>query len=166
MNCYDICRIYDSQTCLNLFRFNMIQIATIHMILKHVYTCSDSIWYELLRFIWFSNMLRRVLRCIMKYSKIWGNGTCTKCFLIQSDFLDHFEQVEQSKSIAKRSDSFYFTRKPPSFWNASKKWNVSYLRALNFCKRICAFRVVNPCGRWIRIFSLDSIIIQDKIQLV
>jgi hypothetical protein len=34
---------YDSQTCLNLFRFNMIQIVPIHMILKHVQTCSDSI---------------------------------------------------------------------------------------------------------------------------
>ena len=32
-NCYDS---YDSQTCLNLFGFNMIQIVTIHMILKHV----------------------------------------------------------------------------------------------------------------------------------
>ena len=27
------------QTCLNLVRFNMIQIATIHAILKHVWTC-------------------------------------------------------------------------------------------------------------------------------
>ena len=36
-NCYDS---YESQTCLNLFRFNMIQIVTIHMILKHVDTCS------------------------------------------------------------------------------------------------------------------------------
>ena len=32
---------YDSQTCLNLFRFNMIQIVTIHMILKPVWTCSN-----------------------------------------------------------------------------------------------------------------------------
>ena len=28
-------------TCLNLFRFNMIQIVTIHAILKHVWTCSN-----------------------------------------------------------------------------------------------------------------------------
>ena len=27
------------QTCLNLFRFNMIRIVTIHTILKHVWTC-------------------------------------------------------------------------------------------------------------------------------
>ena len=35
MNCHDSC---DSQTCLNLFRFNMIRIVTIHVILKHVWT--------------------------------------------------------------------------------------------------------------------------------
>ena len=48
MNCYNS---YDSQTCLNLFRINMIRI---DMILKHVKT-------------WNQNM--------MKYSKIWANGT-------------------------------------------------------------------------------------------
>ena len=62
MNCYDS---YDShrylnmfkQTCQNLFRFNMIRIVTIHMILKHVWTCSESIWHESLRF---SNMSKLV----------------------------------------------------------------------------------------------------------
>ena len=39
------------QTCLNLFRFNMIQIVTIHAIFKHVWTCSklsklDQIQYD------------------------------------------------------------------------------------------------------------------------
>ena len=59
LNCYNS---YDSQTCLNLFRFNMIWIVTIHVILKHVWTCWNMselvqiIWYELLRFMWFSNM--------------------------------------------------------------------------------------------------------------
>ena len=46
MNC---CDSYDSQTCLtgqvqtrlNLFRFTMIWIATIHTLLKHVWTCSN-----------------------------------------------------------------------------------------------------------------------------
>ena len=33
--------IYDFQTCLKLFRFNMIWIVTIHKILKHVWTCSN-----------------------------------------------------------------------------------------------------------------------------
>ena len=62
LNCYDS---YDShrylnmfkQTCQNLFRFNMIRIVTIHMILKHVWTCSESIWHESLRF---SNMSKLV----------------------------------------------------------------------------------------------------------
>ena len=88
LNCYNS---YDSQTCLNLFRFNMIwivtihvilkhvwtcwnmselvrfnmiQIFTIHVILKHVWTCSDSIRYELLRFMWFSNMSEHVETCL------------------------------------------------------------------------------------------------------
>jgi hypothetical protein len=67
-NCYNS---YDSQTCLNLFRFNMIRIVTIHMILKHVWTCSDSIWYELLRFIWFSNMSELVQN---HYDTNWHNS--------------------------------------------------------------------------------------------
>ena len=53
--CYDS---YDSQTCLNLFRINMTWIVKI---LKHVYTCSKSIWYEL---IWFSNMSEHVETCL------------------------------------------------------------------------------------------------------
>ena len=59
MNCYDSC---DSQTCLNMLKYvwtcsdHMIWIITIHVILKHVLTCSDSIWYKLLWFMWFSNM--------------------------------------------------------------------------------------------------------------
>ena len=43
-NCYDSC---DSQTCLTM--------------LKYVWTCSDSIWYELL---WFSNMSEHVPTCL------------------------------------------------------------------------------------------------------
>ena len=46
--CYDS---YDSQTCLNLFRFK---------------------W-----FIWYSNMSKRVLNSNTKFCKIWVNGT--KC---------------------------------------------------------------------------------------
>ena len=68
MNCYNS---YDSQTCLNLFRINMIRIDTI---LKHVKT-------------WNQNM--------MKYSNIWANGT--KNVWRQSDSLDRCEQVEGSK---------------------------------------------------------------------
>ena len=37
-----------SQTCLNLFRFNMVWIVKIYMILKHV-TYSDSKWHKLLQ---------------------------------------------------------------------------------------------------------------------
>ena len=85
MNWYNSC---DSQnmsehveTCLNLFRFNMIWIVMIHMILKHVWTCwnkhvltcSNSIWYELLRFIWFSNVSEHVQTCLnlYRFNMIW-----------------------------------------------------------------------------------------------
>ena len=62
MNCYN------SLTCLNLFRINMIRIVTI---LKHVWTCSESIWYELL---WFSNMSKLVQN---QYDTNWYNSqTC------------------------------------------------------------------------------------------
>ena len=54
--------------------------------LKNVYTCSDSIWYQLLRFIGFSNMSEHVFKHVetrnenmMKYSKIWANGTKKVC---------------------------------------------------------------------------------------
>ena len=53
------------QTCLNLFRFNMIQIVTIHTtclnMMKHVLTCLESIWYELK---WFSNTSEHVQTCL------------------------------------------------------------------------------------------------------
>ena len=60
-------------TCLNMFRFNMIRIVTIHGILKHVWTCSDSIWYELLQFMWFSNMSEHVETCLnlFRFNMIW-----------------------------------------------------------------------------------------------
>ena len=45
MNCYDS---YDFQTCLNLF------------IIQYDTNWYDWIWYELLRFIWFSNMSKLV----------------------------------------------------------------------------------------------------------
>ena len=63
--CYNL---YDSQTCLNLIGFNMILIVTIHMILKHVYTCSELI---LLQFLWFSNMFKLVQD---QYDMNWYNS--------------------------------------------------------------------------------------------
>ena len=56
MNCYNSC---DSQTCLNM--------------LKHVWTCSDSIWYELLQFLWFSTMSEHVETCLnlFRFNMIW-----------------------------------------------------------------------------------------------
>ena len=70
MNYYDSC---DSQTCLNLFRFNMIQIVMIHVILKHVWTCSDSLRYKLLSFMWFSNMSEHVETCLnlFRFNMVW-----------------------------------------------------------------------------------------------
>ena len=90
------------QTCLNLFRFNMIWFVTILKyvwtcsltrsnisklvqiqydancynyqtclnMFKHVKTCSDSIWYELLRF---SNMSEHVQTCLnlFRFIMIW-----------------------------------------------------------------------------------------------
>ena len=80
------------QTCLNLFRFNMVHIVMIHdscdsqsclNLLKHVKTCSDSIWYELLQFIWSSNMSEHVQTCLnlIRFNMIWirvsnGTGQC------------------------------------------------------------------------------------------
>ena len=42
----------------------MIWIVMIYMILKHVWTCSDSIWYEFLQFMQFSNMSEHVETCL------------------------------------------------------------------------------------------------------
>ena len=70
MNCYDT---YDSNTYLNLFRFNMIWILTIHMIPKH----------------------RNWNRNMTKYYKIWANGKKKV-----SDNLDRFKQVEESKILS------------------------------------------------------------------
>ena len=120
------------QTCLNLLRFNMIWILTIHRILKHVWTCSNkhvqtcsgSIWYKLLLFIWFSNISEQVQTCLnlfrfnmiwidtilkhvwtwnqnmMKYYKIWANGRRNVPW--QSYSLDRCEQVERSKTHLSR----------------------------------------------------------------
>ena len=43
------------------------------MIFKHVYTCLDSIWYELLWFIGFSNMSEHVETCLnlFRFNVIW-----------------------------------------------------------------------------------------------
>ena len=81
---YDV-NCYNSQTCLNLFRFTKIWIVTIHMILKHVWTCSnkhvltcsESIWYELLRF---SNMSKLVQN---QYDmNCYDSQTCLNLFRI------------------------------------------------------------------------------------
>ena len=84
---------YDSQTCLNLFWFNMIQIVMIHMILKHVWTCSESLWYELIQFL---NMSGLEIKTWWNTLKIWANGR--KNLWQQSHSLDRCEQVERSKS--------------------------------------------------------------------
>ena len=82
------------ETCLNLFRFYMIWIVMIHMILtdiwtcsnKHVKTCSDSIWYELLRFIWFSNMSELVQN---QYDmNRYDSQTCLNLFRINLIWID------------------------------------------------------------------------------
>ena len=82
------------QTCLNLFRFNMILIVTIHRILKHVWTCLDSIWYELIHFLNMSRLEMKTWWNTLKLSK-WH----MKCHWHwrQSYSLDRFEQVERSK---------------------------------------------------------------------
>ena len=79
-------------TCLNLFRINsMIWFVTIHMILKHAQTCSDSIWYGLL---WFHMMwIVNIAKTIMKMQGQKGNWKDD----IKSYSLDCFEQVERSK---------------------------------------------------------------------
>ena len=96
-NCYNLC---NSQTCMNM--------------LKHVQTCSDSIWYELLRFIGFLNLsktcsdsiwheLIQFLNMSRLEMKTWWNtlklSKWTKSFFqLKSDSLDRFEQVERSKT--------------------------------------------------------------------
>ena len=66
----------------------------IHMILKdiwtcsnkHVKTCSDSIWYELLRFIWFSNMSELVQN---QYDmNRYDSQTCLNLFRINLIWID------------------------------------------------------------------------------
>ena len=90
MNCYDS---NDSQTCLYLFGFNMIWIVmiqmilnisklvqiqydmnckwivTIHMILKHLYTCSESMRYKLIQFLNMSRLEKKTWRNTLKFSK-------------------------------------------------------------------------------------------------
>ena len=111
--------MYDFQTCLNLFRFNMIWIVTIHVILKHVWTCWNmsklvQIQHDMncynsydsqtclnlfrINMIRIDTILKHVKtwnQNMMKYSNIWANGT--KNVWRQSDSLDRCEQVERSK---------------------------------------------------------------------
>ena len=72
----------------------MIWIVMIHMILtdiwtcsnKHVKTCSDSIWYELLQFIWFSNMSELVQN---QYDmNRYDSQTCLNLFRINTIWID------------------------------------------------------------------------------
>ena len=107
------------------------------MILKHVWTCSGSIRYELLWFIWFLNMSelvhKKMIRIdailkhvrtwnqnMMKYSNIWANGT--KNVWRQSDSLDRWEQVERSKieSSEKSERCHFFYKKRPIFFYGAK----------------------------------------------
>ena len=112
------------QTCSNLFRFNMIQIVRVHMILKHVWTCWNlsklvqiqhdmNCYYSYdsqtclnlfrIDMIQIDTILKHVKtwnQNMMKYSNIWANGT--KNVWRQSDSLDRCEQVERSK-IAHRA---------------------------------------------------------------
>ena len=73
--------MYDFQACLNLLRFNMVWIVTIHRILKHVWTC----W----------NMSEPVETCLnfFRFNMIWINAilkhvwTCTNLFkLVQIQY--------------------------------------------------------------------------------
>ena len=105
MNCYDS---YDSQTCLNmfkqtclnLFRFNMIQIVLIHTILKHVQTCLNLFRFNMIWIVTIHMILKHV------YTIKWQNPLEFEKMahekLRQSDSLDCFEQVEQSKKSGKR----------------------------------------------------------------
>ena len=110
LNCYNS---YDHQSCLNLFRFNMIWIVTIHVILKHVWTCwnmselvqiqydtncydsynsqtclnmlkhvwncSGSIWYELIQFLNMSRLKMKTCRNTLNLSK-WH----MKCYSLKT----------------------------------------------------------------------------------
>ena len=101
------------QTCLNLVRFNIIWIVTMHIILEHIWTCWNlsklvQIQHDMNCYnSWFSKMSKMIQidtilkhfktwnQNMMKYSNIWANGT--KNVWRQSDSLDRCEQVERSK---------------------------------------------------------------------
>ena len=51
------------QTYLNLFRFNMIQIVTIHMILKHVETCLNLLRFNTIWIVTIHTILKHVWTC-------------------------------------------------------------------------------------------------------
>ena len=68
LNCYNS---YDSQTCLNLFRFNMIWIVTIHVILKHVWTCWNMSKHVQIQYIWIV-----MIHVILKH--VWTCWNMTK----------------------------------------------------------------------------------------
>jgi hypothetical protein len=104
MNCYNS---YDSQTCLNLFRFNMIQIDSI---LKHVRT-------------WNQNMT--------KYSKIWANGI-KKVFddnkvipwIAASKSSDQKQSNENLGSNMKSQLRLHKRFDPIVYWLSQLKWVV------------------------------------------
>ena len=89
-NQYDM-NWYDSQTCLNLFRINVIWI---DMILKYVYSYSNSLWYELIQFLNMSRLEMKTWWNSLKLSK-WHEEVSNW----KIDSLDCFEQVERSKSL-------------------------------------------------------------------
>ena len=63
------------QTCLNLFRFNMIQIVTIHTILKHFWTC------------WNMSKLVQIQYDIYCYNS-YDSQTCLHLFRINMIWID------------------------------------------------------------------------------
>ena len=108
MNCYDSC---DCQTCLNM--------------LKHVWTCSDSIWYELLQFMWFSNMSEHVETCLNLLDSIWYK------FLQFMWFSNMSEYVERCLNLFRFNMIWIVTihvilKHVWTCWNMSKLVQIQY----------------------------------------
>ena len=115
------------ETCLNLFRFYMIWIVMIHMILtdiwtcsnKHVKTCSDSIWYELLRFIWFSNMSELVQN---QYDmNCYDSQTCLNLFRINMIWIDTIIKYVKTWQNTLKLSKWHETEDKVVPWIASSK---------------------------------------------
>ena len=87
------------QTCLNLFRFNMIWIVTIHVILKHVWTCWNISEHveTCLNLFRFNTIWIVTIHVILKH--VWTCWNMSKLVQIQYDMNHYYSCDSQVGNI-------------------------------------------------------------------